>query len=220
MLHLPNVTLVSCTCSNFKLEETLFALEHSMRQIKFAKTILITDTLFKYDGITVIPNERLKDYWSYSDVMLFDLYKYIDTDYCLIVQYDGYVYDANKWSDEFLKYDYLGHYVEWCERADNDNNKFFLINGGFSLRSKKLMKMYELYGEDEFRERFKLSPYYYEDNVYSVTARLFYESTGCAFPDKYMCDQFSTNNYDLAVNHCFGFHACYQLMDQISLDCK
>ena len=59
---------------------------------------------------------------------MFDLYKHINTDFCLVVQYDGKVSDPDLWNDDFLNYDYIG--AAWTDG--------YVGNGGFTLRSKKL----------------------------------------------------------------------------------
>lgn len=40
--------------------------------------------------------------------MIKELNKYIETDYVLIVQYDGFILNPKAWMDEFLEYDYIG----------------------------------------------------------------------------------------------------------------
>lgn len=49
------------------------------------------------------------------------------------MQWDGFVRDGTAWSDEFLDYDYIG--APWPQYHDHMN----VGNGGFSLRSRKLL---------------------------------------------------------------------------------
>ena len=49
----------------------------------------------------------------------------------LIIQHDGYVLEGSRWSDDWLRYDYIG--APWLER-DGMN----VGNGGFSLRTTRL----------------------------------------------------------------------------------
>lgn len=67
----------------------------------------------------------------YSRFVLREMHKYIETDHALIVQYDGFVLNGSAWSDDFLKFDYIGAPF---------NPSGVVGNGGFSLRSKKLMQ--------------------------------------------------------------------------------
>ena len=97
----------------------------------------------------------------YSLFMLYFLASFIETDFALCVQADGWVLSKEAWSDDFLEYDYIGApnevglikpksesdpgfrfesmllrgNWEWMAEEDPIN----LLNGGFSLRSKKLL---------------------------------------------------------------------------------
>jgi hypothetical protein len=91
------------------------------------------------DGdITYVPffyRENREGIVSYSSFILFELYdrlkKYnIDYSHVVLYQSDGFPINVNKWTDEFLDYDYIG-------LSDQENS---IMNGGFSLRSKKLLK--------------------------------------------------------------------------------
>ena len=56
----------------------------------------------------------------------------MNTEYAIFIQYDGFVISGDSFSDSFLDYDYvglLGHHQE-----------FNVGNGGFSLRSSKLLR--------------------------------------------------------------------------------
>ncbi len=69
----------------------------------------------------------------YSNFILCEFFKYIETSHVLIVQWDGHILDARLWDDEFLDYDYIG--AVWPQFSD----QFLVGNGGFSLRSRKLL---------------------------------------------------------------------------------
>ena len=59
--------------------------------------------------------------------------RYINTKFCLVTQWDGWVINSQKWNSEFLNYDYIG--AIWPDYSSNQ-----IGNGGFSLRSKKLLR--------------------------------------------------------------------------------
>lgn len=72
---------------------------------------------------------------SYSTFILFELYNIlqrhnINYSHVVLYQHDGFPININKWTDEFLDYDYIG-------LSDQKNS---WMNGGFSLRSKQLLK--------------------------------------------------------------------------------
>lgn len=71
------------------------------------------------------------------------LWKHIETDYALIVQWDGFAINREAWTDGFLEYDYIGapwpwwlSLLPWC----CPSLKHRVGNGGFSLRSKKWLE--------------------------------------------------------------------------------
>lgn len=97
-------------------------------------------------------------YHEYSWFMMFALWKFIDTEFALVVQEDGWILDIGNWSDEFLNYDYLGAPIHlarvdmpegimwmrefsWCEHLSKpDRIVRPVLNGGFSLRSRRMLR--------------------------------------------------------------------------------
>jgi len=60
----------------------------------------------------------------------------IQEDHFLLIQADGYAVNSSAWSDDFLQYDYIGSPFNVNLVPDS---KFAVGNGGFSLRSKRLL---------------------------------------------------------------------------------
>jgi hypothetical protein len=44
----------------------------------------------------------------YSQIVLKGLYPHVATSHVLVIQWDGYVVNADLWDDDFLRYDYIG----------------------------------------------------------------------------------------------------------------
>jgi hypothetical protein len=91
------------------------------------------------------------DYEGYSRFVLYDLHKAIETRFALIVQQDGWVLNGRNWKSEWLEYDYIGAPCHLARCGDQflgkfswiskvDANPMVVFNGGFSLRSKRLME--------------------------------------------------------------------------------
>jgi hypothetical protein len=85
---------------------------------------------FKYIPVSI------KSIAEYSNFIIKDLHHYIDAEYCLIFQHDGFIVNPNVWSQDFLNYDYIGAVFPKA----NWNTVNRVGNGGFSLRSKRFMK--------------------------------------------------------------------------------
>lgn len=74
----------------------------------------------------------------YSDFCLKKLYHHIKTEFVMIVQYDGMGVKSQFWSDNYFNYDYIG--ASWPERFTWIEPHERVGNGGFSLRSMKLLE--------------------------------------------------------------------------------
>ena len=143
-LQLPKVTLVAMT--SVKVAETIKAMLYSMRGIEFAEAILITHRkpFFLPKEITYKHISKLTDIDHFNYKTVYDMGDYIDTDFALLVHYDGFVVNPDMWRDEFLDYDYIGS--PWPLPQEGDDTTYRDIYGNLcrvgnsvSIRSKRLM---------------------------------------------------------------------------------
>src|SRR3990167_7294613 len=138
---IPMIDLVSVACT--KVSETIEAMRKCQSQMKFARSILFTHEDVEADGIEVIKILKL-DYKGYNEFVAMNLWQYIGADYILLVQNDGLITNASKWTNEFLKYDFVG--APWPIPEDDKtyrtpNGRLVRVgNGGFSLRSRRLLR--------------------------------------------------------------------------------
>ena len=214
MIELNNVTLVAVAC--IRVKETLKALKYSMSGINFKNVKLLTSAVNSslssssfIDGIECIKIDNL-DYIGYNKFMVYDLHKHIDTDFALVIQDDGYVINPPLWREEFLDYDYIG--APWKEPNADDKISFRDLdgivhrvgNGGFSLRSKKIMEL----PTDLNIKWESYRNYYNEDGFLCVFKRRFLEENGCKFAPLNVAIHFSHES-DIPENQeiiPFGFH--------------
>ena len=75
------------------------------------------------------PIRSLRDYDNFA---IKELYKFVDTEYVLISQWDGFIINYNRIKRDFFSYDYIG-------APFYKNSGYEMGNGGFSLRSKKFL---------------------------------------------------------------------------------
>lgn len=202
---LKNVTLVSVTGVNSK--DALKALKYSCKEIEFAEVKLITSENITDDTVNIIKCRPL-NYIEYSYFIVYDLYKYINTDYAIIVQSDGYIVNPDKWTDKFLDYDYIGAPFplpsDEVSYRDPKGNIQRVGNGGFSLRSKKILSLAEKL-KLEWKSYFG---YHNEDGFYACHNRLIYEENGCKYAPLEIASKFS-HEHDIPENKGiipFGFH--------------
>lgn len=76
--------------------------------------------------------QRMWTVADYNRFVLSELDRHIDTEFCVLVQRDGYGLNRHLWRDEFLEYDYIG--APWTKEGHS------VGNGGFSLRSKRWIR--------------------------------------------------------------------------------
>lgn len=89
------------------------------------------------------------NYRGYSTFMMHCLYAFIETDFCLVVQDDGWVLDGNNWKEDYYNYDYIGGITHAGLVGDSLHlgftwvgkpNPTLVLNGGFSLRSRRFLE--------------------------------------------------------------------------------
>ncbi len=132
--------------SSVMIYETVKALSYSMRGIDFGEVVLVTHKKpFRLPkGITYKHCDRIDDIDKFNHLIAYDLGNYVDTDYCILVHYDGFIVHPEKWKDEFLQYDYIGspwpmpdeeHFCYYDEEG-----RISRVGNSVSLRSKRLLE--------------------------------------------------------------------------------
>lgn len=102
--------------------------------ILFSNADLFDDAPTALPGITFVRIAPFRSVDEYSAFVLTGLLPYVATSHVLLIQWDGFVVDGTRWRDEFFDYDYIG--AAWPQFSSDRA----IGNGGFSLRSKKLLE--------------------------------------------------------------------------------
>lgn len=205
---LNTVTLIGIDCLD--LTRLNFAMEICQKDFEFAD-VKILSSLPPVDQEIITKIDPINSARGYSSFIINELHNYIDTKHALIVQYDGFILNPKAWSGEFLKYDHIG--APWLV-SDWSVEKFdFPIdllgqmvvgNGGFSLRSKKLLELTAKLSKEN-----KLPKYHPEDVAICVYYRKLFENHGIKFAPVNLAKQFSyeaIDNVDISWDGQFGFH--------------
>ena len=206
------ITIVAA--SDLYIKETINALKVSSKLLNTYNTILFTS----HSNLKSIKNnfiifEKIKPLRSksdYSNFLMFELYKYIKTSHVLIVQWDGFIINPKKWRKSFLLYDYIGapfipRIKSFSYSRDLNDNFYVIGNGGFSLRSKKLIEApskYNLFDNNKITNT-------NEDGFYCVLHRKFLESKGFKWAPFNVAKDFSIEsplNISELIDLPFGFH--------------
>jgi ADP-heptose:LPS heptosyltransferase len=192
MIHLPELTVVCIDCYNYG--KAAVAINKTLELIKPSETIFFTDSDVQIDGVITKKIKPIRSKEEYSVFCIKELGKHIDTSHCLLIQWDGYVINENAWREEFLHYDYIG--APW-NYIDGRN----VGNGGFSLRSKKLL---DILVSDK-----NIAPLHPEDDAICRTYRPYLEEKyKIRFAPEDLADCFS---YELKEPNqpTFGFHGFF-----------
>jgi len=130
--------------------------------------------------------------------MIQDLVNYVDTDFALCTQWDGFIVNNEMYSDEFFNYDYIGAVWDW-------NDEKSVGNGGFSLRSKRFL---------EESSQLPIKNFHPEDVALCRVYRNLLVEKGIKFAPKEIARRFSFEGNSL-VGHkwngqTWGFHDLQQ----------
>tara|TARA_R110000868_G_scaffold5867_6_gene34233 strand:- start:434 stop:1156 length:723 start_codon:yes stop_codon:yes gene_type:complete len=161
---------------------------------------------------------RNLNYDDFSKFSLQELHQYFDTKFMIYCHGDGFATSADPWCDAFLEFDYLG--APWpkynlersssrwdlVKKAYYESNKTYCVgNGGFSLRTKKLMEEVSRLYKDEYYQ----IP---EDLVIAIIMRKELETKGFQFTNhiplasRFSCEAPFIDGYICSSDKSVGFH--------------
>jgi hypothetical protein len=191
-----------------------FAIEKCTQQARFGRVVLITDlnklsnqvgnrvnekadqkageVIERLSGVEYVQAPPIKTTKDYSDLLLTGLRQYVDGTHVLIIQWDSFILDPELWTNDFLQYDYIG--AVWPHHPDTP-----VGNGGFSLRSVKLL---------EALESPKISKRHPEDFCICVDNKAPLEGEfGIRFAPTNVAEQFAVER--TSWHPAFGFHGFF-----------
>lgn len=216
-LSLDNVTLVTVTGVNY--QDALFALWASQIGVEFHSSKLIGGPGAPSSGEFFVSeravDSNLDSIDAYSHYLIYDLWRHIESEYALVVQGDGFILNPRHWTNDFLNFDYVG--APWplsrSSYIDPFGRSQRVGNGGFSLRSKRLLQLpksthvpFDVNKGDFYRHQG--AGLFSEDGNICVHNRHIYESGGCRFAPMSLALKFSleTRLPSRLFRGTFGFH--------------
>lgn len=214
MIEIKNCSLI-CVDTKNKIE-ALLAFDKSIRNIRFESYKFFTNDLSDYKiskfnnlsniNFEIIKIPTIKNKADYSKFCLSELKKYIDSDFCLTIQHDGYIIHQECWTDEFLKFDYIG--APWPENWGYRNR---VGNGGFCLKSKKFLnESYDIFKHFNFQENLNRDKNDISVNEDFLACNIYYDEfikRGIKFADIETASRFSIEHPIAEIKkETFGFH--------------
>jgi hypothetical protein len=213
MLDLSAITLLCVETRDPALAH--FAIQKCTQQARFGKMVLITDLaklssqpddkasnqaedheqnskVARLQGVEYVQAPSISTTKHYSDLLLTGLRQYVAGTHVLIIQWDSFILHPELWTNDFLQYDYIG--AVWPHHPETP-----VGNGGFSLRSVKLL---------EALESPAISRRHPEDFCICVDNKVLLESEfGIRFAPAYVAEQFAVERSDW--HPAFGFHGFF-----------
>lgn len=153
----PTIGLMAVT--SVDIEAHVAALKHSQAEmekagIKVSDVCLVTHQRPWDDkGLRLVRLSHPIDMLSYGRIQVRKLHQFIETDFILNIQADGFVTNASKWTDDFLKYDYIG--APWAkpQQYGKDSTAGVRVgNSGFSLRSQRFHQLSGVLYDSDYME--------------------------------------------------------------------
>ena len=179
-----------------------------LANVEFASIQMISTHDPEIKGVS---HTRIKEFGisDYSRFCLHHLSDWVNSEFCLIFQDDGFILNPSLWNDSFYEYDYIGSpwplYIGWPVEGQQ------VGNGGFSLRSKRLL---------EFTKTFTGHTTENEDTYIISAKRKDIEDEGLKIAPLEIARLFSIENSldsEHRLDTCFGFHAKHLLDDAIKM---
>lgn len=191
MLKLHNISLVAVT--DIDRKGCWEALEKSSEGIEWGATLLLQPELGSIDA--------------WNKYIIYELHKYIGTDFAMLIHPDGYVRIPSAWRGKFLDYDYVG--APWPMPTDKysyrtPNGELVRVGNSVSLRSKKILELPSKLG-------LEWKPYYgntNEDGFLNVHHRDALKAAGCNFAPLEVA-RFFSKEHEIPENQgieTFAFH--------------
>lgn len=134
MLNLSNVTLLCVETREPQLAH--WAIDQCLKGASFKNVVLITNLSLvsnQHSEIEYVQAPPIATTKDYSDLLLTGIDQYVQGSHVLIIQWDSFITHPELWRSEFLDYDYIG--PVWPHHPSTP-----VGNGGFSLRSVKLLQ--------------------------------------------------------------------------------
>ena len=200
-LSLPGVML--CAVTSVNIEATVAALRRAMAVADFGDCVLFTNAAPEITDsrIRVVTIEPIANGAAYSHFVLRDLVDHVTLPHCLLVQWDGFPTHAELWDEAFLGCDYIG--APWPQFGDGHD----VGNGGFSLRSHRLMEACRAPG---------MMTGHPEDVMIGRVNRLALEQRGMRFAETSLAARFSCERSG-TLGTTFGFHGVFHMVEVLGV---
>jgi hypothetical protein len=152
----------------------------------------VDQAIDRLGGVEYVEAPPIKTTKDYSDLLLTGLRQYVSGTHVLIIQWDSFILHPELWTNDFLQHDYIG--AVWPHHPDTP-----VGNGGFSLRSVKLLEALE---SPKVTKRHPEDFCICDDNKATLENQF-----GIQFAPSNVAEQFAVERTDW--HPAFGFHGFF-----------
>ena len=143
MIKIPEITLITFT--SVRIPEHIEAMNQCVKDIEFGAVKFLSykkpNDLPDYATFQKI--HPMQNIMHFNTFCFKELYKYIDTSHALLFQDHAYIHNPEMWDNDWLMWDWIGSPWAIVENAywANNGERVRVGNGGFSLRSRKILEL-------------------------------------------------------------------------------
>jgi hypothetical protein len=188
-----SVSLVIIDTDTYQLARR--AVEKTIQIFPVDEILIFSDDASKW-GHPIIEVEKISSIADYQRILFDNLANYLQTDFALVIQYDGFAINPDSFSKFFYKFDFIG--APWPAGLI-PGQAAMVGNGGFSLRSKRLIEVLANY-------RSIINYDFAEDATVCRFLRPMLESEGIVYAPVEVARHFSVEFEDVKNIEPFGFH--------------
>ena len=178
---------------------SLRALERSLRVLPVGRVLIYSDDPGRWGGFggSVRRIPRIRSLEDYQDLSVRRLVEDVTTDYCIVLQWDGFTLHGSEFSPIFRHYDYIG--AAWLQHRE-----FSVGNSGFNWRSRAFLEASARLADQRWRDE----P---DDLFLCRRMRVTLETrSNIRFAPEAIADHFSIESRSVPWR-TFGFHGALHL---------
>jgi hypothetical protein len=199
MLNFLNTTLIFCDGTGNEFHDNENIISKMLQICKFKDIVHFTANTNQVSNLSTVVYTKKFSYYEYQQFCIYGVNSHVHTDFAFYMQNDGFIVNPNMFDPAFFEYDYIGAPWQKGIFCIKKYNYEIVGNGGFSIRSKRLLNYCQNIPHVTLNE----------DTTISVRHRPSFEKLGCRFAPVELAKKFSIEmplEDSHTIENTFGFH--------------
>jgi hypothetical protein len=187
------------------------AVERTINLFHVDEVLIFSDQPSQWEGYSVFQIDKIRSLTDFNRIIFSELPHQLKTDFALLIQFDGFVINPSSFTDFFYNFDYIG--APWPSGMLPGHGAL-VGNGGFSLRSRRLIEILSKY------QQFVNFEHAEDVTICRFLRPMLEECEGICFAPVEVARHFSSE-FEIVKNISpFGFHGLQTLPKVYSDDYK